>query len=43
MKLSRRWSWFLVAFGVWSWIIWATFIKNLPTPLAGRFLSPSIA
>jgi hypothetical protein len=29
MKLSRRWSWFLVAFGVWSWIIWPTFIKNI--------------
>jgi hypothetical protein len=29
MKLSRRWSWFLVAFGVWSWVIWPTFIKNI--------------
>ena len=29
MKLSRRTSWFLAAFGVWSWIIWATFAKNL--------------
>jgi hypothetical protein len=29
MKLSRGWSWFLVAFGVWSWIIWPTFIKNI--------------
>jgi hypothetical protein len=25
MKLSRRVSWFLVAFGVWSWWIWITF------------------
>lgn len=29
MKLSRPVSWFLVAFGVWSWIVWTTFVKNL--------------
>jgi hypothetical protein len=29
MKLSRPLSWFLLAFGVWSWIIWVTFVKNL--------------
>ncbi|MDH6580136.1 hypothetical protein [Kitasatospora sp. MAP5-34] len=29
MKLSRRTSWFLAAFGVWSMIIWTTFVKNL--------------
>ncbi|MFJ6772386.1 SCO4848 family membrane protein [Kitasatospora sp. NPDC091257] len=29
MKLSRRTSWFLTAFGVWSIIIWTTFVKNL--------------
>ncbi|GAA2254784.1 MULTISPECIES: SCO4848 family membrane protein [Kitasatospora] len=29
MKLSRRASWFLAAFGVWSLIIWTTFVKNL--------------
>jgi hypothetical protein len=29
MTLSRRWSWFLLAFGVWSWIIWLTFIRNV--------------
>lgn len=29
MMLSRRVSWFLVAFGVWSWIVWTTFAKNL--------------
>jgi hypothetical protein len=29
MKLSRPVSWFLLAFGVWSWIIWITFVKNL--------------
>ncbi|HCA85119.1 MAG TPA: hypothetical protein DEQ61_06265 [Streptomyces sp.] len=27
--LSRRVSWFLLAFGVWSWFIWVTFAKNL--------------
>ncbi|MBM9504667.1 SCO4848 family membrane protein [Actinacidiphila acididurans] len=29
MKLSRRVSWFLLAFGVWSWMVWTTFVKNL--------------
>lgn len=29
VKLSRRISWFLLAFGVWSWFIWITFVKNL--------------
>ncbi|MDW6062033.1 hypothetical protein SAZ11_33440 [Streptomyces sp. FXJ1.4098] len=29
MKLSRPISWFLLAFGVWSWAIWFTFVKNL--------------
>ncbi|WP_190121605.1 SCO4848 family membrane protein [Streptomyces inusitatus] len=29
MKLSRPASWFLLAFGVWSWFIWVTFVKNL--------------
>ena len=29
MSLSRRWSLFLVAFGVWSWVIWLTFIHNI--------------
>ncbi|MEU4801996.1 hypothetical protein [Actinosynnema sp. NPDC023587] len=28
MKLSRRTSAFLVAFGVWSWVIWPTFLRN---------------
>jgi hypothetical protein len=27
--LSRRWSIFLLLFGVWSWVIWVTFIKNV--------------
>lgn len=29
MVISRRTAWFLVAFGVWSWIIWPTFLKNI--------------
>jgi hypothetical protein len=29
MRISRRTSLFLLAFGVWSWIIWITFVKNL--------------
>lgn len=29
MLMSRRVSLFLLAFGVWSWIIWVTFAKNL--------------
>ncbi|MFF5702380.1 SCO4848 family membrane protein [Streptomyces sp. NPDC012794] len=29
MKLSRTASWFLAAFGAWSWVIWSTFVKNL--------------
>ncbi|GEB52438.1 hypothetical protein SCA03_49890 [Streptomyces cacaoi] len=29
MVLSKPLSWFLLAFGVWSWFIWITFVKNL--------------
>lgn len=29
MVLSRRAAWFLAAFGVWSWVIWPTFLKNI--------------
>jgi len=29
MKLSRRASWFLIAFAAWSWFIWVTLIKNI--------------
>lgn len=29
MVLSRRWSAFLFAFGIWSWIIWPTFLRNI--------------
>lgn len=25
MVLSRAWSWFLVALGVWTWLIWPRF------------------
>ncbi|GGQ80859.1 MULTISPECIES: SCO4848 family membrane protein [Streptomyces] len=35
MKLSRPVSWFLLAFGVWSWIIWITFVKNLVKDSSG--------
>ena len=29
MKLGRVVSWFLTLFGVWSLIIWPTFLKNI--------------
>ena len=29
MVISKRVSWFLIAFGVWSWVIWPTFLKNI--------------
>lgn len=29
MVVSRRLAWFFIAFGVWSWIIWPTFLKNI--------------
>jgi biotin transporter BioY len=29
MRISRRAAGFLVAFGVYSWIIWPTFLKNI--------------
>ena len=29
LVLSRPVSWFLLAFGVWSWFVWITFVKNL--------------
>ncbi|EHY90229.1 SCO4848 family membrane protein [Saccharomonospora azurea] len=29
MRMSRGISLFLTAFGVWSWIIWITFARNL--------------
>jgi hypothetical protein len=27
--ISKRIAWFLIAFGIWSWIIWPTFLKNI--------------
>lgn len=36
MKLSRPVSWFLAAFGVWSLIIWTTFVKNLWKDSSGQ-------
>ena len=29
MVVSKRVAWFLIAFGVWSWIIWPTFLRNI--------------
>lgn len=29
MRLTRRMSSFLIGFGVWSWLIWPTFLKNI--------------
>jgi hypothetical protein len=26
--ISKRVAWFLIAFGVWSWVIWPVFLKN---------------
>jgi hypothetical protein len=33
--LTRRVSWFLFAFGVWSWFIWITFVRNLVQDASG--------
>jgi hypothetical protein len=27
--VSKKVAWFLIAFGVWSWVIWPTFLKNI--------------
>jgi hypothetical protein len=27
--LSRRSAWLLAGFGVWSWLIWPTFLRNI--------------
>ena len=35
MKLSRPISWFLLAFGVWSLVVWTTFVKNLAKDASG--------
>ncbi|MQY16397.1 hypothetical protein SRB5_65960 [Streptomyces sp. RB5] len=35
MHIGRRGSLFLLAFGVWSWFIWITFVKNLAADGSG--------
>lgn len=39
MKLNRPVSWFLLAFGVWSWVVWTTFVKNLWKDASGLAFS----
>jgi hypothetical protein len=29
VRLSPAISWFLLAFGVWSWVIWPVFLRNI--------------
>ena len=29
MLISKRVAWFLVGSGVWSWVIWPVFLKNI--------------
>ncbi|MBK0865957.1 MAG: hypothetical protein IJH84_28500 [Saccharopolyspora sp.] len=29
MKFSRRTALFLLAFGVWSWLLWPAFFRNI--------------
>ncbi|WP_026152713.1 SCO4848 family membrane protein [Actinopolyspora halophila] len=29
MRISRGMGLFLLAFGVWSWVLWPTFFKNI--------------
>lgn len=42
MRLSRRASWLLIAFAVWSWIIWVTLVKNIDNdPRAWNGNSPT--
>ena len=33
MLISKRVAWFLIAFGVWSWVIWPTFHERMTTRL----------
>ncbi|MCE7078656.1 SCO4848 family membrane protein [Streptomyces sp. ST2-7A] len=35
MKLGRGVSWFLLAFGAWSWFIWISFVRNLTRDASG--------
>ncbi|WP_368733118.1 SCO4848 family membrane protein, partial [Streptomyces alkaliphilus] len=32
---GRGTSWFLLAFGVWSWFIWISFVRNLIRDASG--------
>lgn len=29
MRLTPAISWFLLVFGVWSWVIWPVFLRNI--------------
>jgi hypothetical protein len=29
MRVSRPVAWFMVVFGIWSWVIWPTFMVNI--------------
>ena len=29
MRVSRPVGWFMVVFGIWSWVIWPTFMVNI--------------
>lgn len=29
MRISRRTALFLLAFGVWTWVLWPTFLRNI--------------
>jgi hypothetical protein len=29
VTLSKRAAWFLIVVGVWSWVIWPTFLRNV--------------
>jgi hypothetical protein len=29
MRVSRSIAWFMVVFGIWSWVIWPTFVVNV--------------
>lgn len=33
--MTRPVSWFLLAFGVWSWFIWISFVRNLVNDASG--------
>jgi hypothetical protein len=29
VTLSKKTAWFLIGFGVWSWLIWPVFLNNI--------------